>query len=193
VGMEPHDRFAAYVDRKLYIHNAGHAVLAYLGYLKGLTYGYEALADPAIYRWLRQALNESQRALVAHHGLDPAALQAHVDDLLVRFGNRALGDTIYRLARDPLRKLGPTDRLVGAANLALAHGIAPVGLATGIAAALAFDHPDDPRAVELQRRLAAEGLDAILQEVCGLEPMGPLASLVKRRYALVQAGRHWQA
>lgn len=193
VGMEPHDRFVAYVDRKLYIHNAGHAVLAYLGYLKGWTYGYEALADPDIYPWLRRALDESQKALVAHHGLDVAALRAHVDDLLARFGNRALGDTIYRLGRDPLRKLGPTDRLVGAANLALAHGITPLGLATGIAAGLAFDHPDDPRAVELQRRLAAQGLDAVLQEVCGIEPTGALASLVKKRHALVRTGRHWQA
>ena len=32
--------FAFFTDRKLYIHNAGHAVLGYLGYLAGYEYGY---------------------------------------------------------------------------------------------------------------------------------------------------------
>ena len=52
-------------------------------------------------------------------------LEAHTHDLLRRFTNRALGDTIFRLGRDPLRKLAPKDRLVGAARLAEKAGIFP--------------------------------------------------------------------
>ena len=40
VGMIPFSPFAFFTDRKLYIHNAGHAVLGYLGYLAGHEYGY---------------------------------------------------------------------------------------------------------------------------------------------------------
>lgn len=196
VGLEPQGRFEAYVDRKLYIHNAGHAMLAYLGALKGLTYGYEALDNPEIRPWLLRALDESQHALVAEHGLDPAALREHVQDLLQRFGNRALGDTIYRLGRDPLRKLGRTDRLVGAALLAAKHGIAPEALALGIAAALAFADPQDPSALTLQRLLAKRGLAAALREVCGLDrgaaPDRRLADLVAAQLEQVRAGT-WQA
>jgi len=47
------------------------------------------------------------------------ALTAHIDDLLKRFCNRALGDTIFRVGCDLPRKLGPDDRLVGAIKLAM--------------------------------------------------------------------------
>ncbi|MGQ9502252.1 MAG: mannitol dehydrogenase, partial [Anaerolineae bacterium] len=46
VGMYAVSPFVAYTDRKLYIHNAGHAMLGYLGYRLGYTYGYEALRHP---------------------------------------------------------------------------------------------------------------------------------------------------
>jgi mannitol-1-phosphate 5-dehydrogenase len=189
VGLEAHDHFEAYVDRKLYLHNAGHAMLGYLGHLKGLIYGYEALEDADIRPWLLRALGESQRALVAAHGLDAAKLDAHVQDLLHRFANRALGDTVFRLARDPVRKLGRSDRLVGAALLALAQGIRPEALAMGIAAALSFDDPQDSAALELQKRIAERGLDAVLSAVCGLDPKDELAQMIRARYTDIQQGR----
>lgn len=182
VGLEPRENFAAYVDRKLYLHNAGHAVLGYLGYRRGLAYGYEALDDPYVRPLLDRALDEASRALIAEHGFDPLSLRAHVADLLARFGNRPLGDTIFRLARDPLRKLGPTDRLVGGARLALKHGIEPDALSWGIAAGLAFNDPGDPQAVQLQAMLRDVGLDAVLGRVCGLDAADPLADMVRKRY-----------
>ena len=189
VGLEPHDNFEAYMDRKLYIHNAGHAMLGYLGHLKGLIYGYEALEDPDIRPWLLQALDESQRALIARHGFAPQALREHVEDLLNRFANRALGDTTFRLARDPLRKLGRTDRLVGAASLAWSFGIRPIALSVGIAAALAFDDPRDVSAMELQRRLVQEGLDSVLHDICGLDPKDKIAQMVLAQYEKIRQGK----
>ncbi len=117
VGLEVCDNFPAYTARKLYIHNCGHAVLAYLGHLAGHEFGYQALVDPSIRPWFEAALAESKAGIVAAYGVAPAWLDAHIADLIRRFANRALGDTILRLGRDPLRKLGPEDRLVGAARL----------------------------------------------------------------------------
>jgi mannitol-1-phosphate 5-dehydrogenase len=188
IGMEPRDRFDAWVDWKLYIHNAGHAVLAYLGYRRGHHYGYQALEDPQVGPWSAQAMRESAQALVAEHGFDRAQLEADVRDLLRRFANRALADPISRLARDPLRKLAPADRLVGAATLCLRHGIVPDALSWGIAAGLTFDDPADAGAVELQRRLKTEGLDRVLAEVCGLDPTSELARWVRVRYQRLRAG-----
>lgn len=182
VGMVPVTPFPAYVDRKLYIHNAAHAMLGYLGYRRGYTYGYEALTDPWVRQRVDQALDEASQALVAEHGLDPVALQEHVDYLLLRFANRGLADPISRLARDPLRKLAPHDRLVGAARQAERHGIQPAGLAWGIAAALAYDTPEDVHAAELQRSLAQEGLDRTLRRICGIGQDEALADLVRRQY-----------
>jgi len=188
VGLEPRENLAAYVDRKLYLHNAGHAILGYLGYQKGLEYGYEALSEPHIRPLLDQALDEASRALVAEHGFEPQTLRAHVADLLVRFANRPLSDTIFRLARDPIRKLGPTDRLVGGARMALRHGIEPDALSWGIAAGLAFDDPRDPQAARLQEMLQKQGIEAVLARVCGLDPADPLAEMVRKRHRRLSEG-----
>lgn len=182
VGLEVCDNFPAYTARKLYIHNCGHAVLAYLGHLAGHEYGYQALADPTIRPWFDAALAESKAGIVAVHGVDPAWLDAHVADLTRRFANRALGDTILRLGRDPLRKLGPTDRLVGAARLAEQASVIPDALSRAIAAAYRFDDVRDPLAVALQERLAGEGFAAVLTAVSGIRPDEPLAGRIQAYY-----------
>ena len=182
VGMQPKDNFAAYVDQKLYTHNAGHAVLAYIGYLRGYTYGYEALEDRLVLGLVRQALRESSAALTARHDIDPEEQRAHVTALLQRFRNRRLGDTIFRLGRDPLRKLAAKDRLVGAASLVLGIGGHPDALAWGIAAALRFDPDGDPSTARLQEMLAAKPVSAVLQEVSGLAPGSTLTTMIAQRY-----------
>ena len=182
VGMTPYAPFSFFTERKLYIHNAGHAVLAYLGYLRGFEYGYDALADDDIYFQVRGAMEESALTLARKYHPPQGALRANIDDLLHRFENTVLGDTILRLGRDPIRKLGRTDRLVGAALNALAEGVTPAHLVTGIVAALKFRHPDDPLAAELQAKLHGYGLARTLREVCELDGDEPLAAQIAQRY-----------
>lgn len=179
VGVEPVADFEAYVERKLYTHNCAHAVLGYLGYAAGYTYGYEALQDTRIASLLRAVLSESSEGLVRRHGFAPEVQAAHVADLLKRFENRDLGDTCIRLARDPIRKLAPDDRLVGAARLCESQGLTPRALSWAIAAALRYDEPNDPTAPELQRMLQEQGLELTLRKVCGIGPTEPLAALIE--------------
>ena len=178
VGVVPVADFRAHEARKLYAHNCAHAVLGYLGYKAGCIYGYEALRDPKIATLLREVLEETGQALIAKFGFDPQEHAAHVADLLKRFENEFLGDTCRRLARDPIRKLAPSDRLVGAARLCESQNIRPQAVAAAIAAALRYDDPDDPSAPELRRIRQEEGLDAALSKVCGIQPGEPLAALI---------------
>jgi len=182
VGLEPCDNFAVYTARKLYIHNCGHAMLGYLGHLRGHAFGHQALEDAAIRPLFEKALAESKSGIVTAYGVDPARLESYVADVTHRLANRALGDTTFRLARDPLRKLGPADRLVGAARLAEKARVPPEALSWSIAAGYCFDDAKDPLAVALQQRLAAEGFDAVLASISGIEAHEPLAALVRKRY-----------
>ncbi len=181
-GLRAYEAFAPFTARKLYLHNCGHAMLAYLGWRHGHTTGPEALADARVRTPLEGALHESMAGIAARHGLAVESLAPYVADLLDRFSNRALGDTLLRLGRDPARKLAPDDRLVGAARLAEAV-TAPRHLALGIAAALRFAPPDDPAAADLQARLARDGAAATLQQVCGIAPHEPLGRLVLQAFA----------
>ena len=182
VGVEPKDNFQAYVDRKLYTHNAGHAAAAYFGFLKGYEYVYQAVNDVQISDAVRRALAETGEALIARHALDPNEHQAHIEDLLSRFANVALGDQVARVGGDPWRKLGPEDRLVGGARLALEYGVSPVWMCKAIAAALHFESPGDRSAAAVQQIVKDKGVAGALQEISHLEPDSPIVREVERHY-----------
>ena len=177
-GLQAQSNFAAYTERKLFTHNCGHMLFALWGYEKGLTFIWEAAEDAEIRECAMAALRESGEALIRKHGFTPEQHQEHIDDLIDRFRNRSLGDTVFRVARDPVRKLGHNDRLVGAARLALEHDVEPTRLVKGIASALRYNHPEDEKAAELQQMLQERGLPAVLEEVCGLEPGNALFELI---------------
>jgi mannitol-1-phosphate 5-dehydrogenase len=181
-GVAPKENFAAYVARKLFTHNGGHALLAYEGHLKGHGYIWECAEDPELVAELTGCWEETGAALVAAYGLDAQEQRAHEADLLRRFRNKALGDTVARVARDPARKLRRDDRLVGAALLCLENGITPVHAARAIAAALRYDAPDDPTAAQVQKSIADGGVRGALSALSGVPTDSPLADLVERAY-----------
>ena len=181
-GMVPHDNFEALVEQKLFIHNLGHAMFAYLGYLEGHTFIREAIKNRKINEIAEGALKESGEALNKKHDFTPEEQQAHIDDLIRRFSGKALGDTVFRVARDPIRKLGANDRLVGAAKLAREYGVVPENICAGIAAALCYSHPKDLDAVRLQQDITARGVDWVLEAICDLRKGSDLAGMIKEKY-----------
>ena len=180
-GLVAADDFDAHEARKLYLSNAGHAALAYLGWRRGHQYIWQCAGDKEVTEVCAAALAESSLALCAEYGFAPADLQAFCADLMRRFANKALSDTVSRVAADPLRKLRPTDRLVGAASLCLKHGVTPIALSQVIAVALAYDNPAEPAALELQNKRMKHGDAAVLEEVSGISPDSPLSRLVLAR------------
>jgi mannitol-1-phosphate 5-dehydrogenase len=114
--LAPKDNIKAWVDRKLFIHNFGHASLAYLASLKNpdFLYTWEALADNDVYEEVFLTMKEA--AFILHsiyiEEFSIENLEIHILDLLKRFANKALGDTIYRVGCDLPRKLSPEDRIV---------------------------------------------------------------------------------
>ncbi len=182
VGVIPVDNFQAQVERKLYTHNCAHATLGYLGYLEGIEFGYEALETPSVRKILDEVLEETSEALICKHGFDRKEHRGHVMDLLRRFANVELGDTCFRLARDPLRKLAPDDRLVGAARLCETHGVKTDALAKVIAAALHFDAPEDPSAMKLSQFIKQKGVEVIMRELCSIDSSEPLGEMILMEY-----------
>jgi mannitol-1-phosphate 5-dehydrogenase len=130
-------------EAKLYGHNATHALGGYLGSMMGMKYFADLEAVPGMTSFLRRAfLEESGWALIQKFcGIDPLftrhGYQAYVDDLLERMMNPYLLDRIERVIRDPARKLGWNDRLIGTMRTALNAEIQPHRYAFGAAAALA--------------------------------------------------------
>lgn len=188
VGLQPYDNFEAHVERKLFTHNLGHAASAYLGYRAGHEYIWQAMRDPVVRSAVEAALAETGEALIERHGFTPEEHREHVDDLLRRFCNVALGDQVSRVARDPIRKLGPDDRLIGSGKACLEYGIEPRNVCLVTAAALRYDHPDDPAAQEIQVMISRDGLGRVLETVCGIDSESALASLIREQLAVLDSG-----
>lgn len=175
-GLIAAENFEAYEARKLYLHNMSHAALAYLGYARGHEFIWQCVADAAVAAICLMGLTETAQALAHWYGeFTDKSLRSYSDDLLRRFANKALGDTVARVAADPLRKLRLEDRLVGAANLCLKNGNEVQALSQVIAAAMRYSNAADPEAQELQRQRSVVGDEKILETVCGIEPGSPLS------------------
>jgi mannitol-1-phosphate 5-dehydrogenase len=67
----------------------------------------------------------------------PEGILEYAKDALQRMVNPFLNDPIERVTRDPVRKLGWEDRLIGAMRLALDAGVEPLLLSEGAKIALA--------------------------------------------------------
>jgi mannitol-1-phosphate 5-dehydrogenase len=122
-GLAPKSNIKAWVDRKAFIHNLGHATAAYYGFAKHpeAVYMYEVLNDPEVLNFTRSVMLQSAEILLAAYPNDftQEALEVHIDDLLYRFRNKALKDTIFRVGMDLSRKLSYDDRFMGAIHLAM--------------------------------------------------------------------------
>ena len=160
-------QFAFEEGKKLYIHNMGHSLAAYFGALKGYQYIWQTMDDVTIRETVQNAMNASADALARKYNKDRSDLSDYVDDLLLRFGNKGLGDTVKRVGADPMRKLAPGDRFIAAIDLCIEQGVDYSSLLSGVAAALKFNAPDDPSANQLQERLREHDIHTFLRDFCG--------------------------
>lgn len=173
-GMVPFSPFDYYIKRKLFLHNMGHAVCAYLGSLAGYKYISQAINDPYIYIAVQNAMLDSGAALSKKYDVPLCDILTHNADLLFRFANPALGDTCERVGADPARKLGAADRLIGASLLCMEQGIDPTYIALGAAGALLSHGSDDPRAA--------------LSDLSGLAADHPLCDMILHFYKMQKNG-----
>lgn len=188
-GLKAVDPIEAYVDRKLFIHNLGHAALAYIGFKThpSKTYLYEVIEDPAIALQVRSCMQQAATALerlypevFTHKQLDE-----HIEDLLHRFSNRALKDTIYRVGKDLGRKLHITDRVLGAMKLCIRFDLPFDRIAEVFNAALGFKASDQegvrfPADVEFINKAQSQPIEELLKTECGLEDSKLLAQVVRQ-------------
>ncbi len=173
--MQTRENMNAWVDRKLFIHNMGHACAAYAGYyyFPEMTYIYEVLKEPTINTFVRKAMEQSASILL-HHYPDAFTWQQlldHIDDLIKRFQNKALGDTVYRVGCDLFRKLDTDDRLLAPLHAGIKKGMAVDKIAETIAYAMFFRATDEkghlfPNDNHFVTTIKNNGIPYVLKKVC---------------------------
>lgn len=175
-GLAPKQNMKAWVDRKLFIHNLGHAATAYIGYVKcpKYKYLYEVLDHAEIFDTVRQTMTQAANLLKAKYPSEftEAHLNEHITDLLNRFQNKALGDTIFRVGCDLSRKLSTNDRLSGALHLAIELNMPYNHILHAIVCANSFKATNEDGNMldaDMQfHKLYGNNLPNMLLNVCGL-------------------------
>lgn len=187
--VKPMTGFAGFLERKFYTYNVANGTTSFVGALLGYQCLSDAAWDPRIIHLLNGIYLETSLALCTKHGIPLADQLAFTETSRRKLQDVQIVDTIERNARDPMRKLGPDDRLVGSARLVESCGIKPENVAVAIACALFYksDNEEDASAKELAQLRKTGGVDAILTQVCKLDLQEPLALLVKEKIELIRA------
>jgi fructuronate reductase len=163
-----------YEERKLWLLNGAHSLVAYAGPSRGHHTVTEAIADPVVLAWVREWWDDA----APHVSLPRSETTAYCDALLVRWSNTRMRHQLTQIAVGGLQKL-PV-RILPVLRAELAIGRVPPGAVRVLGAWIAhlrgdFLAADDPGGRELaasiQRagaksatRLALATLDPVLAD-----------------------------
>ena len=175
-GFEPKRNFSVELTRKLYTYNAINAAVCYLGAERGFVWLADAANDSDIAKLAKKVGEESSAALIAEYGFEIADQRAWCARALEKYQDETIRDPIERNARDPIRKLGLYDRILGPLHLCILHGLPHSALAETMRSALSYCDPSDSSSVNLAEmvekfgnfgaiKMIAEGLDDSVEEL----------------------------
>ena len=185
-GMEPVDNLMAFVERKLFTLNTGHAITAYLGFYNNIATIRDAILVDSIRAVVQGAMQESGQVLIKRYNFDPAKHQAYIEKILTRFENPYLHDDTARVGRQPIRKLGSGDRLVKPLLGTFEYELKNSNLLIGIAAALNYRNDDDDQATDLTQQISNKGVVQTFCDISGIESNNPIVSQIEQLYTAMQ-------
>ena len=127
-GAQLVDDVEPFEQRKLWLLNGSHSMLAYAGSARGHETIDQAIADPACRKWVNLFWDEASR----HLPFPSAVIADYRTALLTRFSNPHMRDQLARIAADGSTKL--VVRTIPTVRAERAAGRIPVGCATTLAA-----------------------------------------------------------
>ncbi len=168
-GLILKENLEAYVQRKLFTLNTGHAITAYLGFEYNKSTIYDAINDDNIKNIVFGAMQESGNVLIKRYGFTKEEHSKYIDKILNRFFNPYLEDSVLRVGREPLRKLSYNDRLIKPIRGAIEYNIEYKNLLRGVISAFKFYNSEDEESIRLKKMLEEENLYDIIIKITGLE------------------------
>jgi len=172
------DDIDAYYYRKLYTNNLGHAALGYAGTYYGYHTSVQTMDDERVSSIMYEALSESGAMLVKTFGFTEEEMREHIEELPTRFWNQGLDDSLVRLARDPIRKIGPEERIIGAMRKCFLKGIEITGICKILCYALRYYNESDEESRLLNKLGKEKGMEWVLENICRISRDEPIYSRI---------------
>ena len=116
-------------------------------------------------------MEECGMMLEKRHGFSAAQMLDYRNALMDRFRNPYIVDTVTRVAREPIRKLSPDDRIIAPLNYAHQYGIETPHYYTGIASLLLYCNPNDEQSIMIMNQIENIGVEKTLFNLSSI-PIG---------------------
>jgi mannitol-1-phosphate 5-dehydrogenase len=161
--IEVSSNLDALLERKLWIHNGGHATLGYAAHKKKCKYIHEALRDPQIAEFTSGVMHEIGDCVIHKHGFCEKSIREYEAELGRRGAIEEMRDEVRRVVRDPIRKLGLGDRIMGPLVYAYENGLEYGGLAKSVANVLCYHDCGDAESAEMKKTIETRGVPYFLE------------------------------
>ena len=164
--IKPIHEFGNFLTRKLFTYNAASCVIAYLGFLKGYTDYAQAANDEEILNLLDKNYAVTNKVLCREFGYDEADQAEFALLSRNKFCDKTIVDTVARNAREPQRKLGNTERIIGPMLLINKYEEDASVLEMTAAAMLLYDNEGED---EWKKIKSENSPEEILEKICGID------------------------
>lgn len=182
-GAEYVDDLEMFLQRKIYIINGGHALTGYIGYIHGISTVQEVIHNDEIFVEVKNAMLESAAALEKKYGFTHESLVEYMESMMIhRFTTPGVVDPIQRVAREPIRKISPSDRIMGPAYQCEKYGLENFHLLRGVACALYYQDPEDSQSMEIQKCISECGIERAIVKYTGVEKGSRMYQVILNEY-----------
>lgn len=168
-GVEYAADLEPYIERKLFSVNTGHATVAYNGNYVGYKTIDEAVQDESIVEKLKNTLQETGNLLIDKWNFDKKELTDYQNKIVNRFKNPYISDSISRVGRTPIRKLGYNERFIRPIRECNERGLDYKTMMSTVGKIYTFDVSTDKESVELQQMLKNDNLEDVVKKTTGLK------------------------
>ena len=182
IDIQMSNNLNAFIERKLFTLNTGHAIAAYLGLIKQYKTIQKAISDHRIRIIVKCAMEESGSVLIKRYNFKKDDHISYIKKIFLRFENPFLSDKLERIARNPLQKLGREERLIKPFLGAIKYQLPHSNLTKGIAAALHYQNPNDFESMQIFSSIKQKGLKNTLLDICNLPVNSEEACLIFSEY-----------
>jgi len=132
------------MKRIIHTHHAASAIIAFNGWQLGFSSFSDAANFPAIQSLLRNFYNAINNAVCSEYGIAPDVQREFSRMSMIRLTNPQICDTIERNIEQPLRQLGPDEKIALPLKLLLKYNFNTLPLCRTAAAAVLCGEKNEP-------------------------------------------------
>lgn len=167
------DNLDKYINLKLFCVNGIHFLIAILTYNEKYKYIHEFVKSDKIIKKINLFVKNLIIFLKNTFLFDEIYLNTFINTVIERFKNPVLNDECIRVARNPLLKLSPSNRITPVFKYYFLNNNdnnnSEISMNSILLDLFSYNNPDDNESVEMQNIIKEKGLKTAIKQITGLK------------------------